>query len=146
MRNLKIKRILQNTIALIAGFFIGGTVNMMLIKFSGSIVPLPKEIDPSNMLSLKENMHLFKPINYTMPFLAHALGTLTGAYIAAKIAFTHKLEFALAIGILFLIGGIIMSLTLPAPLWFDLTDLLLAYIPMALLAYRFANLRLSKQN
>tara|TARA_B110000967_G_C18864381_1_gene551878 strand:- start:204 stop:608 length:405 start_codon:yes stop_codon:yes gene_type:complete len=132
------RKILQNTFAFIAGAFIGGTVNMILITHSGSIIPLPKEIDQSNMLSLAENIHLFKPINYTMPFLAHALGTLTGAYVAAKIALTHKLKFALAIGILFLIGGVLMSLSLPAPLWFDLTDLLLAYIPMALMAYRCA--------
>ena len=135
---MKMKKIVQNSLAFILGAFIGGLVNMGLITISNSIIPLPKEIDPSNMLSLVENFHLFKPINFVMPFLAHAMGTLTGAYLAVKIAASHKLKFALSIGVLFLLGGIQMSIILPAPVWFNLTDLLLAYIPMALLGYKWA--------
>ena len=43
--------------------------------------------------------------NFVFPFLAHALGTLAGAFVAAKIAASHKMRFALAIGFLFLLGG-----------------------------------------
>jgi len=90
------------------------------------------------MDSLAANFHLFQPINFLMPFLAHALGTLIGAFIATKIAATYKLQFALSIGVLFLLGGIQMTTLLPAPLWFDIADVGFAYIPMAYLGYSMA--------
>jgi hypothetical protein len=36
---------------------------------------------------------------------------------------------------LFFAGGIYMVMLLPSPLWFNLTDLILAYFPMAFLGY-----------
>ena len=73
-----------------------------------------------------------------MPFLAHALGTLAGAWLAALLAASHKMGLALGIGVLFLAGGISAVVMLPAPLWFEVLDLLLAYIPMAWLGGRLA--------
>lgn len=132
------KNILKNITSFIVGAVIGGLVNMGIIMISDSVIALPKGIDPSDMDSLIDNFHLFEPINFLMPFLAHALGTLVGAFIAAKIAATYKLQFALSIGILFLLGGIQMANILPAPNWFNIADLGFAYIPMAYLGYRLA--------
>jgi hypothetical protein len=132
------KNILQNILAFIAGVFIGGSVNMGIIMISDSVIALPEGIEPGNMESLVANFHLFEPINLLMPFLAHALGALAGAFIAAKIAATYKVQFALSIGFIFLLGGIQMATLLPAPLWFDIADLGFAYIPMAYLGYRLA--------
>ncbi len=132
------KNILKNIAALFAGALVGGSVNMGIVMISDSVVPLPEGINPADMESLVANFHLFEPINFLMPFLAHALGTLVGAFIAAKIAASHKLYFGLSIGLLFLIGGIQMAYLLPAPLWFDMADLGLAYLPMGYLGYRLA--------
>ncbi len=79
-------------------------------------------------------MHLFTPINFLMPWLAHALGSFAGAWVAAMIAATHKMKFAISIGTFFLIGGIYMVTLVPSPVWFTVLDLGLAYIPMAWLA------------
>ena len=132
------KNILKNIAALFIGTFIGGSVNMGIVMISDSVVALPEGINPADMESLVANFHLFEPINFLMPFLAHAMGTLVGAFIAAKIAATHKLYFGLSIGVLFLTGGIQMANLLPAPLWFDVLDLGFAYIPMGFLGYRLA--------
>ena len=69
-----------------------------------------------------------------MPFLAHALGTLVGALVAAGIAVNHKMKFALGVGAWFLLGGIMNIIMLPSPLWFTIVDLAGAYIPMAYIA------------
>jgi len=45
---------------------------------------------------------------------------------------------ALAIGVLFLAGGISMVFMLPSPTWFTLLDLIGAYIPMAYLGGKLA--------
>jgi hypothetical protein len=39
---------------------------------------------------------------------------------------------------LFFAGGLYMVFILPAPLWFDLTDLIIAYFPMAFIGYKLA--------
>lgn len=66
-----------------------------------------------------------------MPFLAHALGTLLAAFIAAKFSANRHLLFALIIGVFFQIGGIRVNMMIPRPMWFTVVDLALAYIPMA---------------
>ena len=83
-------------------------------------------------------MKLFAPANFLFPFLAHALGTLSGAYVAAKFAASHQLKFAIGIGVFFLIGGVVMVNMLGGPMWFIATDLLLAYIPMGYLGWVLA--------
>ena len=130
--------ILKNILAVIAGLVIGSVVNMFFISLNGTVIGLPEGADISTMEGLKESMHLFEPKHFIFPFLAHALGTLVGAFIAAKIAATHKTKFALAIGVLFLIGGIINVINLPTPTWFSTLDLVAAYIPMGWLGGKLA--------
>ena len=84
--------------------------------------------------------------HFIFPFLAHALGTLVGAFAAALIAGSNKKVFSLVIGGLFLIGGIAINYKLSGPIWFTLLDIVLAYIPMAFLGWLAASkLFLSKQ-
>jgi len=125
--------IVKNSVAVILGFVVGSVVNMGLVNVGPSIVPLPEGADVSTMESLRESMDLFTPINFVFPFLAHALGTLAGAFVAAKFAASHQMKFALLIGVLFLIGGISAVAMIGGPMWFNVTDLLLAYIPMGYL-------------
>jgi len=123
--------ILRNILAVLAGIVGGSAVNMGLIMVSGSIIPPPEGVDPASMESLKASMHLFEAQHFIFPFLAHALGTFAGAFLAALIAASHKMKFALAMGVFFLIGGIANTFMLPSPTWFTILDLVAAYIPMA---------------
>ena len=126
--------ILRNILAVIAGILIGGAVNMGIILISGKIIAPPAGADVTTMEGLKASLHLFEPRHFIMPFLAHALGTLVGALVAAGIAVNHKMKFALGIGAWFLLGGIMNIIMLPSPLWFTIVDLAGAYIPMAYIA------------
>lgn len=130
--------IVRNVLAVLAGLVIGNLVNMGIIMISGSIIPPPQGVNVADMESIKANMHLFEPKHFLMPFLAHALGTLTGAIAAARFAATNNMRLAIGIGIFFLIGGIAAVMMLPSPLWFTIVDLVLAYIPMAWLGGKIA--------
>lgn len=130
--------ILKNTIAVVAGIVVGSFVNMGIIMISGSIIPPPAGADVTTMEGLKESLHLFEPRHFIFPFLAHALGTLVGAFVAAKIAATYRITFAIIIGCVFLLGGITNVLMLPSPLWFTLLDLGGAYFPMGYLGGKLA--------
>jgi hypothetical protein len=130
--------IIRNILAVVAGIIIGGAVNMGIILISSSIIPPPEGADITTMEGLKASMHLMQPKHFIMPFLAHALGTLVGAYIAATIVVNHKMKFAVAIGGWFLLGGIVNIFMLPSPIWFTVVDLAVAYVPMAYLGGKLA--------
>lgn len=131
--------IVRNVLAVILGVVVGSVVNMGIVMNGGSIIPLPEGVNPGDMESLKENIHLFEFKHFVMPFLAHALGTLVGAFLAGLVAASHKSRFAMGIGAWFVIGGIMNALMIPAPTWFIVVDLALAYIPMALIASRLTS-------
>lgn len=130
--------ILKNSIAVILGLIAGSLVNGVIIMIGPSLIPPPSGADVTTIEGLTASMHSFQPKHFLMPFLAHALGTLAGAFTAAKIAESHQMKFALGIGLLFLAGGITNVFLLPSPLWFSILDLSFAYIPMAFLAGKFA--------
>ncbi len=79
----------KNILAVIAGAILGSAVNMGIIMVSGSFIPPPNGADITTMEGLKASMHLFQPKHFIFPFLAHALGTFAGAFLAAKIG-CHK--------------------------------------------------------
>lgn len=132
------KPLLRNIAAVLLGIVVGSVINMSLIMVSGKVIPPPAGTDVTTMEGLKASMHLFEPQHFLFPFLAHALGTLAGAAVAATIAASRKVACALVVGAFFLVGGIANVFMLPAPLWFDAVDLILAYLPMAWLGSRRA--------
>lgn len=129
-------RALRLIAAAIAGVVLGSVVNMGLVMVSGSVIPPPAGVDVTSMEGLKASLHLFEPKHYLFPFLAHAFGTLVGAMVATVLAPGRTPGPALAVGVLFLLGGIINAILLPAALWFIVVDLVLAYLPAAWLGHR----------
>lgn len=139
------KKAIRNVLAVLLGLVIGSVVNMGLIMSGGDIIPPPEGADVTTMEGLRASMHLFEAKNFVFPFLAHALGTFAGALLAALIADTFKMRYALGIGVAFMLGGIINSFLLPAPSWFIVLDLMCAYIPMAWFGGKLA-LGLQREN
>lgn len=128
--------IIKNILVVFAAIFIGSIVNMGIIISGSSIISLPKGIDPSKVESLKAGMHLFEPKHFVFPFLAHTFGTLAGAFAASRFGASYKFGLAMFVGCFFLLGGISNVFALPAPLWFNALDLVVAYIPMAYLGWK----------
>jgi hypothetical protein len=137
------KGIVLNVLVFVACVFAGGLVNGFIIQFSNSIIPAPAGSDLRTEEGLKAAMAIMEPKHFIMPFLAHAIGTLVGAFFVTFFIKDRKLFRALLVGFLFFLGGAWMVFELPSPLWFDALDLGLAYIPMAWIGYKLA-LRFSK--
>ena len=104
---------------------------MTLVVVSPYVIPPPAGVDVTDSESLSNSMHLFEAKHFVFPFLAHALGTWTGALLAFLVAASYRSVFAYAIGVVFLVGGIAAAFMIPAPVWFIILDLAAAYIPMA---------------
>ncbi len=129
---------IKNVLAVAAGIIIGSGVNIGLVVLGQILIPLPDVMDGMDANSIGENAHLLEVKHMIPAFFAHAMGTLVGAFVAARFSVLRKLTMALLIGVFFLYGGIQMSLMVPAPTWFDILDLGFAYIPMAYAGYWLA--------
>ncbi len=132
---------LRNALGIIAGVIIGGVVNSGLVVIGPMIIPPPEGVDMATVEGMSAGMHLLGPQHFIAPFLAHALGTFVGALVAYSVVVSHKNIAAYVIGVVYLIGGIVASTMIPAPLWFILLDLIVAYLPMAWLALKLGNVK-----
>jgi hypothetical protein len=131
--------LIWNILAIVAGVFAGSLVNIVLVNIGPMVIPLPEGADVSTMEKLQQSMVLFTPANFLFPLLGHALGTLAGAFVAAKLAASHSMKIALGIGLIFLVGGIAAIQMLGGPEWFLVTDLVVSYIPMGYLGGKLAD-------
>jgi hypothetical protein len=127
----------KNALAVVLGWLAGSIINMGLVQSGHSLFPI-EGIDPKDMEALATIMPSLDFNFFIFPFLGHALGTLVGAWVAAKIARTNKMIYSLLIGSLFFIGGVMVNYMITGPLWFTIVDLSLAYIPMAWLGGKLA--------
>ncbi len=137
--------ILRNILAVIAGVVLGSVANMCLVTIGPSLIPPPEGAVVTTLEGLKASLHLFEPKHFIFPFLAHAVGTLVGAFVAALIVAQHKMRFAYGIGCLFLVGGVANIFLLPGPVWFNALDVIAAYLPMAFIAGKLA-VKFGKKN
>jgi hypothetical protein len=128
----------RNILAVVVGFLAGSIVNMGIVMIGSLIIPPPAGADLATVGGVKAAISQMGPVHFVPPLLAHALGTLAGALVAAIIAASHKMKFAMVIGVLTLLGGIAAAYMIPAPLWFEALDLIIAYIPMAWLGGKLA--------
>lgn len=130
---------IKNVIAVVVGWLGGSALNAGLVILGHKLVSGPEGHDMTSKEGLRAAMPYIEIHHMIFPFLAHALGTLVGAFIATKLAGDAHPKFcALFIGFFFLIGGIMMTQMIPQPMWFTIVDLVFAYIPMALLGYKLA--------
>jgi hypothetical protein len=147
-------KILRFITAVVAGLIVGSVVNMSLISISGSVIALPgglkaplphvyrgdgkMVIEVTTIEGPNASLPQFEPKHFAFPFLAHALGTLVGAFIAGLIALPHSRGPVYVVGALFFLGGVINAVLHPTPVWFIAIDLLFAYVPTAWLGQRLA--------
>jgi hypothetical protein len=124
---------LRIILGLLLGLFVGAMVNGSFIELGMKIFPYPNGVN----FNTPEGMKAFSELPfkyYIFPFIAHAIGTLSGCLVALLLVRTHAKWVVYSIGLLFFIGGVMAVYMINAPWWFDILDLSLAYLPMAWLS------------
>jgi len=76
------KQILKNIGIIILGIIIGMIVNMGLIIFGGIIFSPSENFEPMNAINWDFKYFIF-------PFLAHSIGTFSGAFIVSKFSYNN---------------------------------------------------------
>ena len=126
----------RNILAVVSGFVVGSLVNFAVLSVGHMIVPTPPGFDGSSMESIASTVHMLRPIDFVVVFLAHALGPFVGVLVAMFVAASGRKIIAIILGALFLLGGIAANVMIPAPTWYRIVDLAFAYVPMAFLAWK----------
>jgi hypothetical protein len=128
------KPIVRNILAVVAGIVLCLILNSVLLGLLMQVIVPPEGFDPND----PGTYHLLQGPHYISPFLAHALPSLVGGFLAALIAASRKMTLALVVGGLHMLGGIAAAFFIPAPTWFIVADLSLAYLPMAWIGGKLA--------
>lgn len=119
---------MRNVLATIVGFIVASlTVYIFESLIGHNLFPLPENIDPMNMDSIKENMHLIPTGSKIFVVIAHFMGIVVGMLVAGIISKTSMVP-AYIVGALMLIATAINIIMLPKEMWFLISDTVLAII------------------
>jgi hypothetical protein len=108
---------------------------MGIVQAGSALWPVDPQFDLKTMAGLEAALPTYTTVQLLIPVLAHAAGTLVAALIVARWGLWPVFSAYLFAGLFFL-GGLQMVVALPAPVWMETLDLLVAYFPMAWLALR----------
>ncbi len=129
---------MRNIIIFVLALFMGMGVNMGMLFVGSWLLPLPEGLNTSSREALKAALPLLRTQDFIFPFLAHAMGTFTSAFVVTAWASDKQLRYSLVYGGLFFLGGLATIVGMPSPIWFSILDLTLAYFPMAWIGHKMA--------
>lgn len=126
----------------IISIFMAGIAVTLLEGLGTLIFPIPSDIDTTDMESLRANVHRI-PIGAKITVLiAHLAGAAAATHLGARL--TRSVPVGLVCGgvmVLFVLFDLAM---IPQPLWFSITDPLLALLGM-FIGYKTLPLPLSER-
>jgi len=119
---------MKSVLATIIGFIVASlTVYIFESLIGHALFPLPDNIDPMNMQSIKDNMHLIPVGSKVFVIIAHFMGIVVGMLVAILISKSTLIPS-------YIVGGLMLAATafnlimLPKETWFLLSDGILAII------------------
>ena len=130
--NSTTKLILNRIFAILTGVVAGAIVMGLLETLSNKLHPLPEGLDPINTEALADHISSLPITAFLLVLIAHALGALTGGFVASKMAKVEKKGTAMYTGLILLLAGVLNLIAVPHPLWFSIIDVI-QFTPMALL-------------
>ena len=121
---------------------LGGLLVMVLVvagleALGHALFPAPAGVDFNDPEVLRTLLDALPVGSLAMVVLGWALGTLAGAWVAARIARQFRLSAALAIGAVMTLLVAANVAMVPHPVWMTLAGLLLP-LPLAFLGWRLA--------
>ena len=119
---------MKNVLATIVGFIVASiTVYIFESLIGHNLFPLPENIDPMDMESIKENMHLIPTESKVFVVIAHFAGIICGMFVAALIS-KKSMVPTYIVGALMLLATAFNLIMLPKETWFLLADGILAVV------------------
>lgn len=107
----------RSILAILVGVLVAGLMIAGIEWISAQLYPLPPGLDRGDPEAMREHVRQLPSTAFGLVVLAWAVGTFTGAFLAARIARRSPLLHGLTIGGLFLVAGAVNMLLLPHPAW-----------------------------
>lgn len=111
-------------LATIVGFIVGNVVNMGIIRF---FIPVEVAAGMDENEAMLKTMESFTALDFMIPLAAHVLGVLSGLIVARLICKTSNIPIYI-IGGLHMLGTILVQFMIPAPVWFNIIDMVIPII------------------
>lgn len=124
-------------VGVIGGAIAGSVFNMAVILLSWAVYPPPAGANLSDPATMSAHVQSLPLPAFLIILVAHAGGALVGGLVAALIARRAQSVLGAIVGGFFLLGGIMNALSIPAPLWFVIVDLV-SYVPCGVVGARLA--------
>ena len=112
----------------ILGLIASMGVNMAIINFG---IPVTVEAGGDMDAARLKVMESFTAMEYLIPLSAHIFGVLIGLIVVRLICKTSNIPIYI-VGGLHMLGTVIVSFMIPAPVWFNIVDLIL---PLLIILY-----------
>jgi len=110
--------VLRNIGAVVAGLFVGSCVNMGLIRLNSTVLfPMPEGMDPNDLEQFVAYTEGLPATAFLVVMAAHLGQAGVGGWLAARLAGSRPLLLALIVGGATLLGGLMMLVMVPAPVW-----------------------------
>ena len=120
---------MKNILAVIAGLLVSAIIFSLFEFLSTMLNPLPTEIEMSDKVAMKEYISSL-PISAMIIILAgYAIGSFLTGVVIGKISKSPLKKLPLIAGSILTIAAFINLVTIPAPVWFMIINILL-YIPL----------------
>ena len=127
-----IRKIIRKILAIVVGLITGSLFNLALIKVSAMIYAPEGGVDFNDQVAMQAYVASLPVAALLLVLAAHGGGSFVGGAVCALIAGQKWILGAVLVGGTFLLGGIMMLSSVPAPIWFAVIDVLL-YVPLAIL-------------
>ena len=134
---------MRNLYAILAGFILGALV-VATIEWTGhALFPIPEDIDPFNMDSLRANLHRIPFGSKLFVIIAWGLGSWSGAITATLITASGvnwiktSRRNSLIVGGILMLGGLVTLAGMPHPAWMWVSGLLI-FLPSSWSGWRIA--------
>lgn len=129
--------IVRNIVSVVAGIAAGIAAMTILFALGILLMPLPEGVS----ITSPEELNAFRQSAdvkwFLSPMIAHAVGTLVGAFVCSKIARGHWYLLAMSVAVFFLLGGIMQVFEHYHPTLIAIVDIAL-YLPMGWLGWKLA--------
>ena len=109
---------LRNVLAVIAGLFVGGCLNMGIIELNSTVLyPMPEGLDMSVPEQFNAYLATLPAAAFVVVMVAHLAQAAVGGWIAARLAASRPRVLAMIVGVFALAGGIAMMIIIDSPAW-----------------------------
>lgn len=113
----------RSVLAVLAGIVVAMIVMFIFEGISGHLFPLPPGIDLHDHQAMTQHMDEL-PVGAFFTVLAGwAVGSFVGAWVAARLAGRVRLMHGLVVGAFFLAATVTVMLTIPHPLWMEISGI-----------------------